>query len=101
MALKEITYHNTLLSVVNETIEVWEDFPGKIKLDTLELKGQKITSTDPTNFLFTPLLSSRFLAGRVSTDGVHCQIEFRKEEARFLMERFENNEFTVAFESGQ
>jgi hypothetical protein len=37
VALREITYHNTLLSVVNESIEVWRDYPaGKTNMENID-----------------------------------------------------------------
>jgi hypothetical protein len=78
VALREINYHNTLLSVVNESIEVWQDFPTKEDWDLIDIVTMdRLTSNFATNYLMGSIVLGSYI------------ISFRENLIPTMFERYE------------
>jgi hypothetical protein len=58
VALKEITYHYTLLSIVNESVEVWQDYPTLETWSLLDSATFTYDSTKSASQSFSSILVS-------------------------------------------
>ena len=86
VALKEITYHNTLMSVVNESIEVWQENTEEWDvLDTLVVDTTKFSNDQISQFSET-LINSTAISASISLGT--CTIFFNRTASEPLLQKY-------------